>query len=98
MRKPVKESGDNAISRRQILRVLAAAGIAPALVEAQVPQSVSPEVLEVAQKLLDQGFSVETLERITPAVQRGMDTFEIVRLLEIDDLVEPAPVFRAEGK
>lgn len=89
------------VSRRQMLRLLAALGITgPAALEiaAQARKKISPEVLGTATALLDQDFDEERLKVITAALQRNLDQFQIVRDLEIDDLVEPAPIFMAKGR
>lgn len=88
------------VSRRHMLQVLAASGITGAsAIEllAQVGDDVSADTLKVATALLDQDFSEERLEIISKALQRNFEQFEIVRKFEIDDLVEPAPIFMAKG-
>ena len=65
---------------------------------AQVERRISPEMLRDATALLDQDFDDERLRIVTPALQSNLDQFEIIRDLEIDDLVEPATLFLARGK
>jgi hypothetical protein len=87
------------ITRRQILQALAAIGITgPAAVElaAQARKQISPEILKTANSLIDQDFNDERIRVITTALQRNLDQFQIVRDLEIDDMVEPAPIFMAK--
>ena len=89
------------LSRRKILQLLAAFGITgPAALEliAQSRKRLSPEILKTANALVDQDFSDERIQVITAALQRNLDQFQIVRDLEIDDLIEPAPIFMARGR
>ena len=89
------------LTRRRILQVLAAAGITgPAAVDllAQARHSVSTDDLRRASAVLGESFSDERLAVIQTALQRNLDQFQIVRDLEIDDLVEPAPVFNARRR
>jgi hypothetical protein len=89
------------VSRRQMLQVLAALGITgPAALElaAQARKKVSPEILKTANALIDQDFSDERLKVIATALQRNLDQFQIVRDLEIDDLIEPAMIFMAKPR
>lgn len=82
-----------------MLQLLAALGITgPAAVEiaAQAKKQITPEMLKTANALIDQDFSDERLKVITTALQRNLDQFQIVRDLEIDDMVEPAPIFMAK--
>jgi hypothetical protein len=84
------------ISRRRLLQVLAAAGITgPAAIDlvAQARPSISIDALRNASSILGERFSEERLAVIDVALQRNLDQFQIVRDLEIDDLVEPAPMF-----
>lgn len=87
------------VTRRQMLQLLAALGITgPAALEiaAQSKKQITPEVLKTANALIDQDFDDERLKVITTALQRNLDQFQIVRDLEIDDTVEPAPIFMAK--
>jgi hypothetical protein len=84
------------ISRRKLLRALAAAGITgPAAVDliAQARKPISVDVLRSASAVLGEDYSDDRLRVIEAALARNLDQFQIVRDLEIDDLVEPAPVF-----
>jgi hypothetical protein len=86
-------------SRREILRVLAGLGITgPAALElaAQAKTKLSPELLKSANALVDRNFDDERLKIISAALQRNLDQFQMVRDLEIDDLVEPVPMFVAK--
>ena len=89
------------MSRRHALQVLAAVGITgstAAGVLAQSGKEVSMETLQTAAALIDQDFSPERLELISKAIQKNIDQFEIFRNTEIDDLIEPAPIFIARGR
>jgi hypothetical protein len=84
------------LSRRQLLQALAAAGITgPAAIDliAQARSSVSSENLRQASAILGETFTADRLPVIQAALQRNLDQFQIVRDLEIDDSVEPAPAF-----
>ncbi len=84
------------LTRRRLLQVLAAAGITgPAAVDllAQARRPISIDTLRTASSILGETFSDERLAVIDAALQRNLDQFQIVRDLEIDDLVEPAPMF-----
>ena len=88
------------MDRRRLLQLLSAAGLlSGARAEGlQARTQLTPEMLEQAQNLLDQGFEDERLREILPAIQRNLDFFQIVRDEDIDDLVEPAPIFDARTK
>jgi len=89
------------MDRRQLLKVLAALGVSGPLaseIAAQARYPVDLETLRRAVRLLDQDFDDERLRVIATALQRNLDQFQIVRDLEIDDSVEPALLFRAEGR
>ena len=83
-------------SRRALLQLLAAAGITgPAALRlaGQARGQLSVETLKAAETLLDQSFDDERLKVIRAALQRNLDQFQLVRDLDIDDAIEPAPVF-----
>lgn len=85
-----------AISRRQLLQALAAAGItgpAAAALVAQARKPISADMLRGASAIVGDELTDERLKVIETALQRNLDQFQIVRDLEIDDLVEPAPIF-----
>ena len=89
------------MDRRQLLKVLAALGVSAPLareIAAQARYPVDLETLRQAARLLDQDFDEERLRVIASALQRNLDQFQMVRDLEIDDSVEPALLFRAEGR
>ncbi|HYU77928.1 MAG TPA: hypothetical protein VEK56_03025 [Vicinamibacterales bacterium] len=91
----------SAVSRRRLLQILAAAGISgPAAVEliAQARKPISIDSLRGASAVLGEDFSDDRLKMIETALQRNLDQFQIVRDLEIDDLVEPAPMFDARRR
>jgi hypothetical protein len=84
------------VSRRQLLQILAAAGITgPAALDlaAQARHKLTIENLRSAATLLDQDFDEERLKVVDAALQRNLDQFQIVRDLEIDDSIEPALTF-----
>jgi hypothetical protein len=86
------------VSRRRALQVLAAFGVAghasPDLI-AQARKTISIDILRRASAVVGEEFTDERLSVIETALQRNLDQFQIVRDLEIDDRVEPAPVFSA---
>ncbi len=89
------------LSRRRILQMLAALGIAgPAAVQltAQARAQLSVETLRCADAIVDQHFADDRLPIIERALQRNLDQFQIVRDLQVDDLIEPAPIFLARGR
>jgi hypothetical protein len=91
-----RERTRTSISRRRLLQLLAAAGItgpAAADLVAQARHPISIDVLRNASSILGESFSEERLAVIEAALQRNLDQFQIIRDLEIDDLVEPAPMF-----
>lgn len=93
-----KDAKSKALTRRRLLQALAAMGISgPAALElvAQARKQVSPQILKTANALVDMNFSDERLQIIATALQRDLDQFQLVRDLEIDDLVEPGPIFIA---
>jgi hypothetical protein len=87
------------LSRRKMLQLLAALGItgpAAAEIVAQVrSRQLSPEILKTANAITDQQLSEERLAVAAVALQRNLEQFQIVRDLEIDDSVEPAPILNA---
>ena len=83
-------------TRRNVLKALAAIGITGPLaldLAAQTRTFVSIENLRNAASLRGENFSEDRLRVIQAALQRNLDQFQLVRDLDIDDLVEPAPVF-----
>ena len=84
------------LSRRRLLQLLAAAGITgPAAAEllAQARRPISIDAVRQASAIVGESFTDDRLAVIETALRRNLDQFQIVRDLEIDDLVEPAPVF-----
>ncbi len=89
------------LSRRHALQILAAVGITgPAALEvlAQTGKEVSLDTLRTSAALIDADLSEEQLEVISKAIQKNIDQFETFRSLEIDDMIEPAPIFMAKGR
>jgi hypothetical protein len=60
---------------------------------AQARSSISAENLRQASAILGETFTADRLAVVQAALQRNLDQFQIVRDLEIDDAVEPAPAF-----
>ncbi len=86
------------LGRRRLLQILAAAGISgPAAIDllAQARKPISIDILRSASAVIGEDYSDERLKVIQTALQRNLDQFQIVRDLEIDDLIEPAPIFNA---
>ena len=98
----MKRTTDNTrLSRRHALQILAAVGItgtAALDVLAQTGKEVSLDTLRTAAALIDQDLNEEQLEIISKAIQKNIDQFETFRSLEIDDMIEPAPIFTAKGR
>jgi hypothetical protein len=91
----------HALTRRRLLQLLGAAGVtgpAAADLVAQARSSVSVENLRQASAILGESFSDDRLGVIHTALQRNLDQFQIVRDLEVDDAVEPAPAFDARRR
>ena len=89
-------SHTTSLSRRRLLQVLASAGItgrAAVDLIAQARRPISTDTLRQASAILGESFTDERLGVIETALRRNLDQFQIVRDLEIDDLVEPAPMF-----
>jgi hypothetical protein len=80
--------------RRRLLKLLVAAGVLAGTAETQ-SETLTPEMLDRAMKLFEGELDEERLRAVLPAVQRNVDFFRIVRELEIEDDVEPAPIFHA---
>jgi hypothetical protein len=92
---------NTAIGRRQLLRALAALGMTGPAATALIAQSrtqISADILRNAAAVLGEPFSEARLKVIEAALQRNLDQFQAVRDLDIDDLVEPAPVFNAKRR
>ncbi len=93
------QTGSKRVSRRNMLQLLAAAGITgPGAAEfiAQVRnKELTTATLKTANAIIDQEFTDERLQIAAIALQRNLEQFQVVRDLEIDDSVEPAPIFNA---
>jgi hypothetical protein len=88
-----KETG---IYRRRLLQSLAAMGLSAPLsldLAAQSKTKISVPILREASAVLGESFSEERLQAIEIALQRNIDQFQLVRHFEVDDLIEPAPIF-----
>jgi hypothetical protein len=94
-------SSRSPLTRREALRALAAVGIcgpAAAQVLAQATKQVSARTLTEAGPLIDAELTPEQIQIISRVIQKNVDQYEVFRALEIDDLVEPAPIFLARGR
>jgi hypothetical protein len=81
--------------RRRLLKLMIAAGFLAETSTVEGATPLTPEILEKAMALFEGDLDAESLGRVLPAVQRNVDFFRLVRQLDIDDRVEPAPVFHA---
>ena len=89
------------LTRRQAMSLLATLGVgAPAAAEllAQDGKRVSARTLGDAGALIDANLTPEQIEVVSKVIQKNIDQYEAFRALEIDDLVEPAPIFLARGR
>lgn len=87
------------VTRRNALKILGLAGVslpAGGALLAQERARVTSEVLEMAEAILGEEFTDERLEVIAAALQANLDQFQLVRELEIHDLVEPPVLFVAD--
>jgi hypothetical protein len=88
------------LTRRQMIQLLGALGITgPAATElaAQSRKSISPEIVKTAMALIDQDFDDAQVKIITTALQRRLDEMQLLRDLELDEMLAPATVFMAKG-
>jgi hypothetical protein len=91
-----REGKKTPILRRHLLKVLASLGIGGPLALESIAQSksrVSAPILKDASAVLGEDFSDARINVIEAALQRNLDQFQILRDFEVDDLVEPAPLF-----
>ena len=89
------------LSRRRMVQLLAAFGItgpAAAQVAAQVGDRVTAATLKDALPLIQADLTDAQLDVISKVIQKNMDQYRILRDLEIDDRIEPAPIFLARGR
>ena len=85
------------VSRRDVLQILTALGIAAPLAAELAAQSapvVSEEAVRNAATLLAGGFDQKRLAVARTALQRNLDQFQVVRDLEIPDDVDLLDVAR----
>ncbi len=91
------ENDDRRLSRRRILQILAAAGITgPAALEviAQSKTRVTKDILKQSLQVIGGvPLSDARLAVAETALQRNLDTFQIVRDFVVPDHIEPAPIF-----
>ncbi len=85
------------VSRRQVMRVLAASAItgSAAASALQQPSGITFESLREAATLSGHPFEEDRLRELVPAVDRALGELRALRDLEISDEVEPAIVFQA---
>ena len=91
------ESDDRRLSRRRIIQLLAGAGVTgPAALEviAQSKTRVTKDILKQSLQVIGGvPLSDERLAVVETALQRNLDTFQIVRDFVVPDNIEPAPIF-----
>ena len=84
-------------TRRHVLQALAAIGVTGSLAIDLAAQSartvISIDNIKNAAAIRGENFNDDRLRVIHAALQRNLDQFQMVRDLDIDDLVEPAPIF-----
>ena len=89
------------LTRRDALRALAAIGITGAAateVLAQATKQVTARTLTETGPLIDAELTPEQVQVISRVIQKNIDQYEVFRALDIDDMVEPAPIFLARGR
>ncbi len=87
-----------AVSRRHVLQILAALGITgPVAAElaAQALPTVDAATLKAAAAVVGGSFDEARMRIAQKAVQRNLESFQVVRDLDIDDQIEPPLVFLA---
>ena|ERR1700722_1682382 len=87
---------ESRMRRRFLLKALASVGIGAPLALDLVAESktkISAPILKDAAAIRGEDFSDERLKVIEVALQRNLDQFQLVRDFEVDDLIEPAPMF-----
>jgi hypothetical protein len=87
---------ESRIPRRFLLKALTSLGISGPLAVKLIgesPAKVSVPILKDASSIRGERFSDERLKVIEVALQRNLDQFQMVREFEVDDLIEPAPMF-----
>ena len=93
----MRESDDRRLSRRRVIQILAAAGVTgPAALEviAQSKTRVTKDILKQSLQVIGGvPLSDERLAVVETALQRNLDTFQIVRDFVVPDNIEPAPIF-----
>ena len=93
----MQEPQDHRITRRRIVQLLAAAGVTgPAALDvlAQSRTRVTKDILKQSLQVIGGvPLSDERLAVAEAALQRNLDTFQIVRDFVVPDHVEPAPIF-----
>ncbi len=89
-------------TRRNVLQALAAIGVTgplalhlteQALAAQNARTVISIDNIKNAATIRGENFNDDRLRVIHAALQRNLDQFQVVRDLDIDDLVEPAPIF-----
>jgi predicted flavoprotein YhiN len=88
------------LTRRQMMQLMTVFGLSgPAALElsAQARKTISPEIVKTAMTLIGQDFDDERINIITTALQRRLDEMQLLRDLELDDMIGPATIFMAKG-
>ena len=88
------------LTRRQMMQLMTVLGLSgPAALElsAQGRKTISPEIVKTAMTLIGQDFDDERINIITTALQRRLDEMQLLRDLELDDMIGPATIFMTKG-
>jgi hypothetical protein len=88
------------LTRRQMIKLLGAFGITGAAalqLAAQSRKTISPDIVKTAMAIIDQDFDDEQVSIITTALQRRLDEMQLLRDLELDEMLAPATIFMAKG-
>ena len=73
-------------------------GTAATEVLAQAAKQVTARTLTDAGPLIDAELTPEQVQVISRVIQKNIDQYEVFRALDIDDMVEPAPIFLARRR
>ena len=85
-----------------MLQLLATVGITGQAATAIIAQAQSkgvpltPELLKSANAVIDLPLADDRLRVAAVALQRNLDQFQLVRDLDIDDSIEPSPIFHSK--
>jgi hypothetical protein len=81
-----------AVPRRKLLQALTLAGPLSTTVEGQEP-AISIDVLRNVSTVHGSNLSDQRLRIIQPALERRLNHVQAIRQFDMDELVEPAPMF-----